>query len=90
MWSDWLVFYDCGFQSVCPLMEKDTNLWKLPDGRDRLRGKLSLVLMGRAMLSKSLVQFSVEGRDCVPSLLFDLRSNSGGGNEDNDDHWSTG
>ena len=21
MWSDWLVFCDCGFQSVCPLME---------------------------------------------------------------------
>ena len=45
-----VTFFDCGFQSVCPLMEKDTNLWKLPDGRDRLRGKLSLVLMGRAML----------------------------------------
>ena len=23
MWSEWLVFCDCGFQSVCPLMEKD-------------------------------------------------------------------
>ena len=23
MWSDWLVFCDCGFQSVCPLAEKD-------------------------------------------------------------------
>ena len=23
MWSDWLVFCDCGFQSVCPLMAKD-------------------------------------------------------------------
>ena len=28
------------------------SLWKLPDGRDWLRGKLGLVLMGRAMLSK--------------------------------------
>ena len=26
MWSDWLVFCDCGFQSVCPLMEKDKRL----------------------------------------------------------------
>ena len=34
------------------------------------------------MLSKSLIQFSVEGRGCVPSLLFDLRLNYGGGNED--------
>ena len=38
--------------------------------------------MGRAMLSKSLIQFSVDGQDCVPSLLFDLRPNYGGGNED--------
>ena len=39
--------------------------------------------MGRAMLSKSLIQFSVEGRGCVPSLLFDLRPNYPRGNEDN-------
>ena len=32
------------------------GLWKLPDGRDWLRGKLGLVLMGGAMLSS--VQFS--------------------------------
>ena len=46
------------------------GLWKLSDGRDWLRGKLGLVLMGRAMLSKSLIQFSVNGWGCVPSLLF--------------------
>ena len=33
------------------------------------------------MLSKSLIQFSVEGWGCVPSLLFDLRPNYGGGND---------
>ena len=32
------------------------------------------------MLSKSLIQFSVDGWSCVPSLLFDLGPNSGGGN----------
>ena len=37
------------------------------------------------MLSKSVIQFSVDGRGCVPSLLFDLRPNYGGGNEDNGD-----
>ena len=26
MWLDWLVFCDCGFQSVCPLMEKNKRL----------------------------------------------------------------
>ena len=76
-------FCDCGFQSVCALMEKDKRLRKLPDGRDPVRGKLSLVLMGWAMLSKSLIQFSVNGWGCVPSLLFDLRPNYDRGNEDN-------
>ena len=37
------------------------------------------------MLSKSLIQFSVGGQGYVPSLLFDLRPNYGGGNEDNGD-----
>ena len=41
--------------------------------------------MDGAMLSKSLIQFSVEGRGCVPSLLFDLSPNYGGGDEDNGD-----
>ena len=41
--------------------------------------------MGRAMLSKSLIQFPVEGWGCVPSLLFDLMWNCGGGNENNFD-----
>ena len=44
---------------------------------------MGLVLMGRDMLSKSLKQFSVDGWACVPSLLFDLRPNYGGGKEDN-------
>ena len=43
-----------------------------------------LVLMGGAMLRKSLIQFPVDGRGCVPSL-FDLRPNYVGGNEDNCD-----
>ena len=37
------------------------------------------------MLSKSLIQFSVDGRGCVLSLLFDLRLNYSGGDEDNGD-----
>ena len=41
-------------------------------------------LMGLlAMLNKSLIQFSVDGWGCVPSLLFELRANYGGGNEHN-------
>ena len=30
-------------------------------GETELKGKLGLVLMGRVMLSKSLIQFSVDG-----------------------------
>ena len=37
------------------------------------------------MLSKFLIQFSVDGWGCVPSLLFDLRPNHGRGNKDNGD-----
>ena len=48
-------------------------------------GGNGLVLMGRAMLSKPLIQFSVDGWGWVPSLLFDLRANHGGGDEDNGD-----
>ena len=58
------------------------GLWRLPDRRDWLWGKLGLLLMGRAMFSKSLIQFSVDGCRWAPSL-FDLRPNYGGGNEDN-------
>ena len=46
---------------------------------------MGLVLMGGAMLSKSLIQFSVDAQGCVPSLLFDLKPSYSGGNEDNGD-----
>ena len=39
--------------------------------------------MGGVILSKSLIQFSVDGWGCVLSLLFDLRPNYDGDNEDN-------
>ena len=37
------------------------------------------------MLSESFIQFSVDGQGTVSSLLFDLRPNYGGDNEDNID-----
>ena len=83
MWLNWLVFCDCGFHSVCPLMEKDKRLIEASWWERLTEGKLSLVLMGKAMLSKSLIQFSVDGWSYVPSLLFDLTPNYGRGNEDN-------
>ena len=58
----------------------EASCWEILTG-----GQLGLVLMDEAMLSKSLIQFSVEGQGCVPSILFDLRPNYGGGNEGNGD-----
>ena len=50
------------------------GLCKLLDGRDWLWGKLGIALVVRAMLSKSLIQFSVDGWGWVPSLLFTCRA----------------
>ena len=47
-----------------------------------MRGKQSCS-DGRGHVSKSLIQFSIEEWGCIPSLLFDLTPNYGGGNEDN-------
>ena len=44
----WILF-------LCSLIEKDKRVWQPPDERDWVRGKLGLVLMGGAMLSKSLI-----------------------------------
>ena len=45
------------------------GLWKLPDGNDCLWRNLDLGLMGGAMLSKSLIQFSVDRWGCVPFMF---------------------
>ena len=58
------------FQSVCPLMEKDKRLMEASWWERLTEGRLDLVLMGRAMLSKSLIQFYVYGWGYIPSLLF--------------------
>ena len=41
--------------------------------------------MGKARLTKSLIQFSVNGQGCVSSLLLALKPNYDGGNEYNGD-----
>ena len=65
-------------------MGRDKSLWKLPDGRDWLWQNLGLALRGGAVLSKSLIQFSVDRWGCVPSLQFFLRPKYGRGNGNND------
>ena len=56
--------------------------WKLPVGRD-CGGNWFLFWWVGPCSVKTLIQFSIDGQGRVPSLLFDLRSNSGGGNEEN-------
>ena len=82
-WSIWLVFVIVFV--VILWWRRIRGLWKLPNGRDWLREKLGLVLLGGAMVNKSLIQFSLDAWGSVPSLLFDLRPNYAGSNEDNGD-----
>ena len=67
IWSFWLAFCDCGFHSgdcgIIVLLLLSVLWWmrirglcKLPDGTNWLWVKLSLALVGRVMLSKSLIQ----------------------------------
>ena len=77
MWSVWLVSSDSGFQSVCLQWRRIRGLWKLSDGRDWLKGKLSLVLMGRVMFSKSLIFCWWVGLCSLPVIY--LGPNYGGG-----------
>ena len=66
MWSVWLVFCDCGFQSVCPLMVKGKKLVEGFWWEGLAVGESGSCCDG--WVSKSLIQFSADGWDCVPSL----------------------
>ena len=44
------------------------GLYKLPGGMEWWE-KLSLALVGRALLSKALIQLYADGCGCVPSLV---------------------
>ena len=45
------------------------GLYQLPDGRDWQWENLNLALVSRAMLSKTLIQWSPDGWGCASSLL---------------------
>ena len=48
------------------------GLYNLPGGRDWWWEKLVLVLVGRALLTKALIQLSADGWFCTPSLVVFL------------------
>ena len=68
MWSDWLIFCDCGFHSVCLLMNKAYGSFLM--GETDWGGNC-LVLMGGAMLST--VHFNSVSQLC-PTLCDPMDS----------------
>ena len=52
--------------SVCPLVNEACVSFLM---RGTMWGKLCLVLVGRALLSKALIQLSADGWGCTPSLV---------------------
>ena len=73
MWSDWLVFCDCGFQSVCPLMDKDKRLMEASWWERLTEGETCLVLMGRVMFSSVQFSHSVMSNSLRPHELQHTR-----------------
>ena len=45
-----IIFCDCGFHSVCPLMDKDKKLMQVSCWERLTEGELGLVLLGWALL----------------------------------------
>ena len=66
MWSVWLVFCDCGCHSVYPFMEKDKRSMDASWWEIFIEWETGSCLMGRAMLSKSWIQFSIDGQAVFP------------------------
>ena len=70
----WFCSSCCGIgallgSSVCSLMDEAKGLCKFLDGRAWQWEKLGLALVGRALLSKTLIQLSADGWGCTPSLV---------------------
>ena len=63
--------------SVCPLVDKDKRLVQTTCWRNWLRGKVGLALVGRAELSKTLIQLPADDCGYTP-FLFGLRPPSTG------------
>ena len=68
MRSAWLVFCDCSVHSVCLLMDMDKRLVKASKWEGLAVGESGSFSGGKNMLSKTLIQFSVDGWGCVPFL----------------------
>ena len=85
MWSDWLVFCDCGFHSVCPLMENDMRLMEASWWERLTEGETGSCSdgWGRAQQIFNPIFYWWVGLCSLPVVY--LGPNYGGGNEDNGD-----
>ena len=81
MWSVWIVFCDCGFHSVCPLMEKDKRLMEASWWERLTEGEIGFCSDGPCSVYLYPIFYWWVG--CWHDLLFDMSPNYGGGNEDN-------
>ena len=64
----WSVFCDCGFPFVSTLMDDDKRLMEASWWEGLAVGKTGFSLLGKAILSQSLIQSSADEWGCVPSL----------------------
>ena len=85
MWLDWLVFCDCGFQSVCPLMEKDKRLMEASSWEWLTEWETGSCSDGQSHVQWIFNPIVCEwvGLHSLPVIY--LGPNYGGGNEDNGD-----
>ena len=70
MWSVSSVFYDYGFHSVCPLMEKDKRLMEASWWERLTEGETGSSSDGWGHAKQIFNPISVDGWSCVSSLLF--------------------
>ena len=88
MWSFWLVFCDCSFDSICPLMDEGKRLVQASDGRDWLWGKVDVTLVCKVILFPRLGKSPAEGSG--NPLQYPCLENSMDRGAWQGSHWVTG
>ena len=63
----------------------DKRLMESPWWHSMTRGETGSCSYGEVLTSKSLIKLPLDGRGCIPSLIFDLRMNYGRSSEGNSD-----
>ena len=85
MWSDWLVFCGCGFQSIFPLMEKDKRLMEASWWERLTEGETGSCSEGQGHSQQIFNPIFCWWLELCSFPAIYLGPNYGGGNEDNGD-----